>query len=835
MSTQLEHLKVAFAGRYEMVQEVGQGARAVVFLARDLKHDRPVAIKVLRPEFAASIGGERFLKEIGIAAKMTHPHILPLFDSGQVDGTLFYITPYVEGHSLRDRIRLAGRLPIGEAVDLARQVAEALDHAHRKGVVHRDIKPENILLEEGKAVVADFGIARALTAAGVDTLTATGVALGTPQYMSPEQGAGESDVDGRADLYALGCVLFEMLTGRPPFTGPTARAVIAQHLGHPAPSLLAERPEVPVWLERVVSRLLAKDPEDRFETAGTLTAELAVHSGSDFDVVSDPWMRWLHRLYRRRRPALAGALVFVLALALAGYLLLGRGPGATGVGSDRSPLTNIAVLPLQDLSEGETSFLAAGFTEWLTDNLGGIEPISVVVSAATMREHARTGLALDSIVARHGVGTLVGGSLLATDREVQVLVELTDAVTGVRFAGTGPITRPRAELTLLLEDLSDDVARLLRRRLGAELALQSMRAGTGCSECLELLFRAREMQGQATSLIRSGEVEEARKALSKADSILVSAELMDPEWVEPAIERGWIETIRARRFTPVAGSYDVAACSLGIAHAQRVLDREPSNAAALELRGVFRSYLAQQVTDPADQSRFWLEAQEDLEGAVQRDRSAATAWSTLSLIHYRAGRHEQAKQAAESGLAADAWLFNDQEIIFRICQASLELERLDEARHWCIDEGRRRFPGRSGFVSAELILLAFWEEWAPDADRAWALADTLVGLISPHRREGMRPLVLMDVAAVLARSGRPDSARAVIQAARGMAPAADPSLDYREAHARLQLGESEEALRLLESYLFSRPDRRANVARDPWFKPLRDDPTFRSLVEGPTG
>lgn len=831
MSTQLEHLREAFAGRYQLVEEVGQGARAVVYLARDLKHDRPVAIKVLRPEFVASIGGERFLKEIGIAARMTHPHILPLFDSGRADGALFYITPYVEGQSLRERLRLAGSLPIRDAVDLARQVAEALDHAHRKGIVHRDIKPENILLEEGKAVVADFGIARALSAAGAETLTATGVALGTPQYMSPEQGAGEPDVDGRADLYALGCVLFEMLTGRPPFTAPTARAVIAQHLSHPPPSPLAERPEIPVWLNRLVLRLLEKDPDDRFDTAGTLAVELAVHSGSDFDAVSDSWMRWLYRLHKRRRPAVAAVLVLALSVAAVGYLWFGRGPRAPVAPDGRHPLTSIAVYPLQDLSGGETSFLAAGFTEWLTDNLGGIEPLTLV-SAATMREHVRNGLSLDSIVARHRVGTLVGGSFLETDGEVQVLVELTDAVTGVRFAGTGPLRRPRGESSQLLGELTEDVARLLRQRLGTELSLQNLRTGTDCSECLELLFRAWDLHAQATGLIRSGETEEARARLSMADSMLVSIELMDPDWVEPVIARAWIETVRAGRFTPTTGSYDVAACSAGIAHAERVLDREPYNAKALEVRGVFRSYLAQQVTDSAHRSRLWMGAQEDLERAVHRDRNAAMAWSTLSLIHWQNGRLEQSKQAANSALAADAWLFNDQNILIRLCQATLDLAEFEEAQRWCLLEGRHRFPGRSGFVSAELILLGLWDELAPDADRAWALADTLVELISPHRREAARPLVLMDVASVLARGGHQDSARAVIRMARDVAPLPDPRLDNREAAARLLLGEREESLRLLGLYLSAMPDQRARVARDPSFKLLREDPAFQSLVAG---
>ncbi len=203
---------------------------AVVYLAEDLKHRRQVALKILRPELAAALGPERFLREIEIAAGLHHPHILPLYDSGDADGTLYYVMPFVDGESLRARLEREKQLPIADALRVAREVADALSYAHSRGVVHRDIKPENILLQAGHAVVADFGIARAVSAAGEERLTGTGMSLGTPAYMSPEQAAGEREIDGRSDLYCLGCVLYEMLAGQPPFTGPTVESVIHQHL-----------------------------------------------------------------------------------------------------------------------------------------------------------------------------------------------------------------------------------------------------------------------------------------------------------------------------------------------------------------------------------------------------------------------------------------------------------------------------------------------------------------------------------------------------------------------------------------------------------------------------
>ncbi|MDH5548986.1 MAG: serine/threonine protein kinase, partial [Gemmatimonadota bacterium] len=235
MSEIPSRLSTALADRYTMEREIGSGGMATVYLAEDLRHDRPVALKVLKPELAAALGPDRFLREIKTTAQLRHPHILPLLDSGDADGTLFYVMPYVEGESLRDRLNREKQLPVEDALRIAREVADALSYAHSHDVLHRDIKPENILLESGHAVVADFGIARALTAAGGEKLTQTGIAVGTPAYMSPEQSAGEPAIDGRSDLYALGCVLYEMLAGEPPFTGPTAQAIIAKRLAEPPP------------------------------------------------------------------------------------------------------------------------------------------------------------------------------------------------------------------------------------------------------------------------------------------------------------------------------------------------------------------------------------------------------------------------------------------------------------------------------------------------------------------------------------------------------------------------------------------------------------------------
>jgi serine/threonine-protein kinase len=272
--------------RYRLERELGQGGMATVYLARDLKHDRNVALKVLKPELGAALGAERFLAEIRTTANLRHPHILPLYDSGAAAEVLYYVMPFVEGETLRDRLEREKQLPLDDALQIAREVADALSYAHSRGVIHRDIKPENILLESGHAVVADFGIARAVSAAGGDRLTETGLSVGTPTYMSPEQATGSAELDGRSDLYALACVLYEMLAGQPPFSGPTAESLVRQHIMVEAPPVTNLRPAVPAGIAAALQRALAKTPADRFnpvaqfaETLRSDTATRAVPTG----------------------------------------------------------------------------------------------------------------------------------------------------------------------------------------------------------------------------------------------------------------------------------------------------------------------------------------------------------------------------------------------------------------------------------------------------------------------------------------------------------------------------------------------------------------------------
>src|SRR5438094_943602 len=316
MAELLARLRGVLADRYAIDRELGHGGTATVYLAQDLKHGRSVAVKVLRPELAAALGAERFLREIEIAARLSNPHILPLHDSGEAAGFLYYVMPFVEGESLRDRLNREPQLPVEEAVRIAREVASALSYAHSHDVVHRDIKPENILLSGGEAVVADFGIARAIVAAGTEKLTDTGLAVGTPGYMSPEQATAEAHIDGRADTYALGCVLYEMLAGHPPFLGTTAQEVLARHTLDPVPPLRTIRREVPPALEHAVLKALAKLPADRFATAAAFSDALT-QAGAPPSFAR-----------KTARPALFVAAG--VAALVAGYAVVTRRPGSSG-------------------------------------------------------------------------------------------------------------------------------------------------------------------------------------------------------------------------------------------------------------------------------------------------------------------------------------------------------------------------------------------------------------------------------------------------------------------------------------------------------------------------
>jgi tRNA A-37 threonylcarbamoyl transferase component Bud32/TolB-like protein len=488
MTMALERVQSALAPRYLIRGELGAGGMAVVYLADDPRHGRLVAVKVLRPELAAALGPERFLREIGIAARLRHPHIVPLYDSGEADGLLYYVMPYIEGESLRDRLRRERQLPVDEALGIACEVADALAHAHERELVHRDIKPENILLEGGQALVADFGVARAVGGTSTTELTtATGLAIGTPAYMSPEQALGDTAVDARSDIYALGCVLYEMLAGEPPFTGPTPQAITARRLTDPVRSLRLVRDTVPDQLERAVMRALARVPADRFPTARAFRQALLGHrdSSGHFDGTEALTAR---RITRRRTLFAAAAIAAVTLSGVAIALPRIAGLRNTARPAPVNAVPGVAVLPFRTTG-ADPELWHEGIVDMLSYNLDGlgqlrkIDPVSVFTSWRRMGGSAIKALTADESreVGRSlGSRYVVTGSAVRMGADVQLIAEVQEVESG-KVRGAVRVTRPADSATSLVDALTVE---LLRRNLlptDGAYALPNLRRATTTS------------------------------------------------------------------------------------------------------------------------------------------------------------------------------------------------------------------------------------------------------------------------------------------------------------------------------------------------------------------
>jgi serine/threonine-protein kinase len=480
-----EQLELALTGRYAIERELGRGGMATVYLAKDVRHDRPVALKVLHPDLGAALGAERFQREIRLAARLQHPHILSVHDSGDAGGLLWFTMPYVEGESLRDRLRREKQLPVRDALRIAREAAEALEYAHQHGVVHRDIKPENILLT-GKptagawhALVADFGIARALGHADAeDKLTQTGLTVGTPAYMSPEQGSGERELDGRTDIYSLGVVLYEMLAGEPPFTGPTAQAIVSRRFTETPRPLRSLRESVPDAVEQAVSRALARTPADRYPSAGQFAQALedagqqvTLEPTSPSPAIVQPQQPTL------ASPAASGRRRVPLTLVLSIGFMLGLGVlfgwlrrhGNTGAESD-SGAKRIAVLPFQNLGSQEDEYFADGVTDAVRGKLTGLPGLEVIASNSSS-EYKKTGKTPQQIGQELGVQYLVIGKVRWEkggngQSRVQVSPELIQASNGTA-RWQQPFDASITDVFQVQADIAGQVAEALNVALGA--------------------------------------------------------------------------------------------------------------------------------------------------------------------------------------------------------------------------------------------------------------------------------------------------------------------------------------------------------------------------------
>lgn len=502
-------LRDATLDRYEIECELGRGGMATVFRARDIKHDRSVAIKVLHPELAVAATSERFDREISIAARLNHPNALSVIDSGFHSGLQYYVMPFVDGESLRERLDREGPLPINQALDITRQAAGALLAAHKSDLIHRDVKPGNILLADDHVYLADFGIARA--ADPVDRLTSTGFSVGTPMYMSPEQATASGSIDGRSDQYSLACVLYEMLAGHPPFLGATQQEIIARHALDPMPSVRSARPAVSPALEKTLRHALGKTPADRFKTLEEFIAALPTAADVATAELRASLPRWRRGLTRR---SMLTAAAFVAVAAATGLAVRSWAPtGATGV-SDRILLT---VLPLTNEGPSEDDYFADGLSEEITARLTRVAGIGIIARNNSIsregedRDVAQIGREL-------GVRYVLAGTLRWADapegRRVRVAPELHDIESGTVVWGE-PYTATLSDVFLLQSELAERVVQALQVRLGEDERAAVRAASTDNIEAYTSYARGRFQWKKRTAAGMTLAIEEFQSAIEE--------------------------------------------------------------------------------------------------------------------------------------------------------------------------------------------------------------------------------------------------------------------------------------------------------------------------------
>jgi serine/threonine-protein kinase len=823
MDDLLKRLKQALADRYAIAREVGRGGMAVVYLARDQKLNRPVALKVLRPALAASLGTERFLREIEIAAKLTHPNILSVHDCGDLDGLLFYVMPYVEGDSIRDRLKRETQLPIDDALRITEQVAAALGYAHRHNVIHRDIKPENILLHEGDAMVADFGIALAVQQAGGERLTETGLSLGTPAYMSPEQVAGDRAVDARSDIYALGCVLYEMLAGDPPFTGSTAREVLARHLTDPVPPIVSARSGVTSHVATALMTALAKAPADRF---GSATA-------------------------------------FAEALR-------------TGARTPVSDLKSIVVLPFSNLSpDPNNEYFADGLTQELISELTKIAALRVISRTSAMR-YKGTDKDLPTIGRELNVQFVLEGSVRKVGNDLRITAQMIDAPADAhlwaeRYSGT------LEDIFEIQERVSRSIVESLRVKLSSEEEQRISERPTDNLKAYDYYLRG--LDGLSRGFLRS-EYDHAQRMFGLAVEC-------DPEFAEAYAQISRIHTgmyhigydRTERRLTEARNAVDRALAlrpDLPEAHlALGMLHWTLLNHADAEAH--FRTCLQHQPNDPQLWRLIgltkmwggrWDEGLECQKKAMWLDPRNPVHATNVAGCHRWIRDYENAVQYYERGIEiAPNWIVSYVELAYLYLawkgdtqRARLCLQRADNAGApdgWLAPLLRVQLELLDGDYNRALQCLNAWESdeldiihcYVPrvllralvqllrgdlDAARAdFRAAEPLIRSKAVHQAQDAR--VHGALAVVLAGLGCADEAIAEGTAFEALAPIEkDGIAPYRVfelAQSYTLLGLHDAAVAQLERLLsIPGPHSARWLAIDPMWRPLKSHPRFQKLM-----
>jgi serine/threonine-protein kinase len=767
----LDRLGPALGDRYRVERELGRGGMAIVLLAEDLKIPRKVALKVLQPDLALGIGPSRFLQEIAIAANLAHPHILPLHDSGEVDGLLYYVMPYVEGESLRDRLRREGPLSVEDALRIARQVADALSYAHHHGVVHRDIKPENILLEAGHAVVSDFGIARAMTAAGGDELAEARFVLGTPAYMSPEQARGATELDGRSDIYSLGCLLYEMLASHPPYSGATAQEILARHALDPVPTVKAGGTPVPEAVERAITRALAKQPADRFATATQFAMALAAAAQAA-------------RPGRRARLVSAALVlaVFGAAFAVGARTFVARPPAAR----------SIAVVPFVNLSAVPESseYFSDGITNELIGALAQVPGLRVPAASSAFALKGR-GLSVRQVAETLGVATVLEGSVRRAGTGLRITAQLVNAADGYQLWSSSYDREIRSvrDVLVIQNEIAHAIVRALQIEMGGGDTTPLVRRSTDNPEAYDLYLRGRYFWARRTG-------PEIKKAI---------------EYFSRAIER---DPGYALAHSGLADAYFVAATHRTI---------EPEIAFPRAKAAAFKALALDSSVAEAHVSlgRVFTNYEWDLAGAERAFRRAIALNPSYSVAHSwygvwllrPLGRFEEAIREVRLGMQLDPlapFMHNNLGIVLYYAR------RQDEA----IEEFRQALEAVPDWAYAHFCLARAYRAKGMLGE---ALAEYQTALrLNPNHAE-----VLAEIGSLYATTGRRREAIKVLEQVRARG---DPELVEGFAGLYLALGEKDSALATLDRAFATRPATLRNLKVSPIWDPLRGEPRFRNLL-----
>lgn len=854
---QLEQLKAALAGRYNVERELGRGGMATVYLATDVRHERQVAIKVLHPDLSATIGGERFEREIKLAAKLQHPHILGLIDSGNADGLLYYVMPFIEGEAVRDKLDREKQLSVDEAIQITLEVADALGYAHALGIVHRDIKPENVMMSNGHALVADFGIARARSEAGSQKLTQTGMAVGTPVYMSPEQATGEN-VGPAADIYSLGCMLYEMLAGEPPFTGPNSMAIMAKHAMEAVPSIRIVRPSVPEEVEEAIFAAMEKAVADRPKTL----AEFCEIMGTPLGATATRRAMTRHTAQRRvptaanraftvqqeaaaaawwRKPwAIGGGVAALAAIGFAAFKMLGDGGGAAAA---PDPLARKVAVRYFAVAGGDVAELrpaADRLTESLIRELSTARTLTVI-SPNGVAPFRDADVPRDSVARTLGVGTMVEGSVEPDGAQhVTITTRLYDGA-GANLGRPRTVRVTRDSLFTAEESVAREVSTALRDALGAEIQLRESQAGTRSMAAWSLLNRAERARREAAEF-GPANADSARARLTAADSLLRAAREADGRWAEPALQAIQVAYDR-RRYVPAAELG--AALDTALARAEAALSVDPSSAKALEWRGTIKyaQWTNGRLTlDPVVRDALLDSAEEDLLTAIQRDDRLISAYATLSFLYYDKKDVPASLTQARTAYQADEFLTNSAALLARLFYGSYDTQLFAEARKWC-DEGGRRYPRNVTFTICRLWL-QLEPDATPDVALAWQLAAKVDTLAPPAQKAFQGRLAQMIVGGAIGRHARTlssgaqqeamlDSARRVLERAQGDRTV-DPSQELPGYRAVMlaQFGDTQQAISMLSAYVSANPDHSFRVGGNVhwWWRDLRNERGFEALL-----